>query len=168
MSLEVSRLRAVASPVRLRILSLLTATPMSATEVAAELGVAHASASYHLRKLHDAGLLDVVEERVVRGGKERRYRHDPASGDRLGGDQAPVFHESMIRELRRRLAERAARPGGNFSDAELWVRPEVWDEVVSQVVAAMVRLHDEALPPRTPGAHKVSATVALFRMKASA
>jgi hypothetical protein len=35
--------------VRIRIVSLLTGTAMSATEVAEELDIAHASASYHLR-----------------------------------------------------------------------------------------------------------------------
>ena len=46
-----AELRAVAHPVRLRILSLLTGAAMTATEVAAELGLTHANASYHLRRL---------------------------------------------------------------------------------------------------------------------
>ncbi|WP_220189346.1 helix-turn-helix domain-containing protein, partial [Streptomyces phytophilus] len=36
-------LRALANPLRIRIVSLLTGAPMSATEVAAELGIAHGS-----------------------------------------------------------------------------------------------------------------------------
>ena len=45
MSLEVSGLRALAHPVRLRILSLLTGTELSAAEIARELGLTHANAS---------------------------------------------------------------------------------------------------------------------------
>ena len=58
----VARLRATAHPVRLRILSLLTAEAMSAAEVARALDLTHANASYHLRQLHDAGGLVVESE----------------------------------------------------------------------------------------------------------
>lgn len=53
---------AVAHPVRLRILSMLTAQPMSAAEVARELDLTHANASYRLRVLHAAGELVVESE----------------------------------------------------------------------------------------------------------
>ena len=64
----ISSLRSVAHPVRLRILSMLTAQPMSAAEVARELDLTHANASYHLRVLHDAGELVVESEEKIRGG----------------------------------------------------------------------------------------------------
>ena len=51
----VSALRSVAHPVRLRILSLVTAEAMSAADVARALDLTHANALYHLRVLHDAG-----------------------------------------------------------------------------------------------------------------
>ena len=76
-------LRAFAHPFRLRVLSLLTGAAMSAAEVARELGTTQANASYHLRRLHAVGLLEVAEEVSIRGGKARRYRHDPASGSTL-------------------------------------------------------------------------------------
>ena len=70
-----SALRSVAHPVRLRILSMLTAQPMSAAEVARELDLTHANASYHLRVLHDAGELVVESEEKIRGGTAKRYRY---------------------------------------------------------------------------------------------
>ncbi|MFD0801388.1 helix-turn-helix domain-containing protein, partial [Streptomonospora algeriensis] len=73
-------LRLLAHPLRLRLLSLLTAQTMSAAEAARELGETHANVSYHLRRLHEGGLLEVAEEVRVSGGRARRYRHDPASG----------------------------------------------------------------------------------------
>ncbi|TDD23761.1 ArsR family transcriptional regulator, partial [Kribbella turkmenica] len=59
----VKELRATAHPVRLRMLSLLTGTAMSAAEVARELGLTHANASYHLRILLESGT-------VVEAGEE--------------------------------------------------------------------------------------------------
>jgi len=55
----VSAMRAVAHPLRLRILSLLTGAEMSAAELARELDISHANASYHLRVLASVG--EVVE-----------------------------------------------------------------------------------------------------------
>ena len=44
-----NQLRALAHPVRLRILSLLTGADLTAADVARELGLTHANASHHLR-----------------------------------------------------------------------------------------------------------------------
>ena len=48
---------------------------MSAAEVARELDLTHANASYHLRVLHDAGELVVESEEKIRGGVAKRYRY---------------------------------------------------------------------------------------------
>ena len=53
-----------------------------------------------------------------------------------------------------------------FGDAELWVDPAVWDELVARMVTAMKDLHAAALTPRTPGAKHVSATAMLFAIDA--
>ena len=63
-------LRAMAHPLRLQMLSLLTGAELSAAEVARELGITHANASYHLRVLLDAGELEVAG----RGADPRRGR----------------------------------------------------------------------------------------------
>src|SRR5215207_8376146 len=85
---DVARLRATAHPVRLRILSLLTAEAMSAAEVARALELTHANASYHLRQLHDVGALVVESEEKIRGGVAKRYRYD-ASRDVAPGRPGP-------------------------------------------------------------------------------
>jgi DNA-binding transcriptional ArsR family regulator len=72
---QISAMRAVAHPVRLRILSLLTGAEMSAAEIGRELGIAHASASYHLRVLAEAGEVVEAGEEHIRGGVAKRYRH---------------------------------------------------------------------------------------------
>src|SRR6476659_9549606 len=72
---RVVSLRALAHPVRLQMLSLLTGAPMSAAEVARELGLTHANASYHLRQLLAAGQLVEAGDELLR----RSPSIDPAA-----------------------------------------------------------------------------------------
>jgi DNA-binding transcriptional ArsR family regulator len=168
----VAALRATAHPVRLRILSLLTGAAMSAAEVARELELTHANASYHLRQLLRADLLVVAEETSIRGGRAKRYRHDPARAPQTGPDdgERQAIWRAAAEELLRRVPQQA-RPSAArqlMTDAELWVAPEVWAEVVTRSYQDSLRLHEAAQPPRTPGTIRVSATVALFEMTSPA
>jgi DNA-binding transcriptional ArsR family regulator len=167
-------LRATAHPVRLRLLSLLTATAMSAAEAGRELRVSQAAASYHLRVLERAGLIRVVEVVRVRGGDAKRYRHE-SSAEPFRLDEAVVaggaaseeraeYMEAVIDELRRRSALRVAGPHLT-TDAELWVDPATWRRVVGAVGAASALLHEAARPARTPGTAPVSMTAELFPLR---
>jgi DNA-binding transcriptional ArsR family regulator len=175
---SVPSLRALAHPLRLRILSLLTGTELSAAEVARELGVTHANASYHLRLLLDAGEVVVASEEKIRGGVAKRYRHPWREEDRPGRPPARPDHSdpatgeateltvaALAEELRRRHRRRRPDVGGTLTDAELWVTPEVYDEVRALLMHASALLHDSAQPPRTPGTDPVSLTVASFPMR---
>ncbi|HET7326418.1 MAG TPA: metalloregulator ArsR/SmtB family transcription factor [Nocardioidaceae bacterium] len=172
MSLEVSALRALAHPLRLQMLSLLTSAALSAAEIARELDVTQANASYHLRTLLQAGLITEVGEERIRGGVAKRYRHDidappvAARPERLG-----IYAQALAAEMVRRSDLRLEGPtegrteGRTTStDAELWVEPEVWTDVVDRVAAAMHDLHESARRPRTPGTIRTSATAMLFEM----
>ncbi|WP_200941783.1 transcriptional regulator [Angustibacter sp. Root456] len=164
-------LRALAHPLRLRMLSLLTGTALSAAEVARELGGTQANASYHLRQLHAAGLLDVVEEVSVRGGRARRYRHVATTDQPLAGagdGDHVLLAAALATELQRRTALRQPRVPAPMADAELWVPPEVWRDVCDRVTAAMTDLHAAARPPREQGTVRTSATVSLFAMRQEA
>ena len=152
---------------RLRILSMLTAQPMSAAEVARELELTHANASYHLRVLHDAGELVVESEEKIRGGTAKRYRY------LVGGDpeRAPGKPEDHVAwqlatsaEIVRRLAHRTKGPSSS-SDIETWVTPQTWQRAMDAVTQAMVLLHEEARPPRSEGTIHVSASSQAFVMQ---
>ncbi|WP_297543716.1 helix-turn-helix domain-containing protein [Amycolatopsis sp.] len=161
-------LRVLAHPLRMRILSLLTGVAMSAAEAARELDQTQANISYHFRRLHDAGLLDVVEEVEIRGGRAKRYRHDPDSGRRMGPrepDDARLLAAALSEELQRRSADRVAGTKGAMTDAELWVDQATWDEAVEHARKLSRLLHAAAQPPRTEGTVHVSATVSLFTMR---
>lgn len=168
MSLEVASLRALAHPVRLQILSLLTGTAMSATEVGAELGISQANASYHLRALASASYLVIDSEERIHGGVAKRYRHpwDAAMPNRPASDDDYLSYvQAMARELVRRARHRDTNVSARSdTDAELWVEPEVWGTVVELVEQASTMLHAAARPPRTKDTVQVSMSASLFAM----
>lgn len=164
---QIAHLRAVAHPVRLRILSLLTAEAMSAAEVARALDITHANASYHLRLLHDAGALVVESEEKVRGGLAKRYRYDASQEVRRQGS---VTAEARIAdwratatEVERRLLD-VTRGPSSYSDLETWVPVEVWHRALDLMHEASTLLHAEARPAGTPDTVHVSATSQTFTM----
>jgi DNA-binding transcriptional ArsR family regulator len=163
-----SALRSVAHPVRLRILSMLTARAMSAAEVARELDLTHANASYHLRVLHDAGELVVESEEKIRGGTAKRYRYvvggGPGRPDGVSGIEDTIaWQHATHTEVVRRLAHRVPGPS-NEGDIETWVSPETWLEAMKHVAAAMALLHEGARPAGTAGTIHVSASAQAFVM----
>ena len=163
---RVASLRAMAHPVRLRMLSLLTGSPMSAAEVARELGLTHANASYHLRQLLAAGQVVEAGEETIRGGRAKRYTYDvdvPGATASDAGERG-TFFRLLADELLRR--SRSVHPASRQSstDAELWVDPADWAAVLDQVTEAMTTLHRVAKPRRSTGAVHISATVAMFVM----
>jgi DNA-binding transcriptional ArsR family regulator len=173
MSLEVvdrrTALRARAHPLRLRMLSLLTGAAMSAAELARELGISQALASYHLRFLVDAEAVELAEEVVNRGGRERRYRYradggpqQSAAGDDDGTHE--LLLTATVDELRRRHAQRTSSGRALAVDAELWVCPDDWLAFRDTVRAAAVRLHEQATRPRAAGTTHVNVTALLFEM----
>src|SRR4051795_13608276 len=97
----IANLRAGAHPVRLRILSLLTRASMSAAEVARELGLTHANASYHLRVLAEAGELVEAGEEKINSRVAKRYRHPWAP---RAHDVRPVATEAEREQYVRALA----------------------------------------------------------------
>src|SRR3954469_18797480 len=96
---EKAALRAMAHPVRLRIMSLLTAAPMTAAEVARELHLTHANASYHLRNLLSGGLIYVAGEEKIRGGVAKRYRYDVGRDRQHQQRTGPIGDEQLRAEF---------------------------------------------------------------------
>ena len=162
----VARLRATAHPVRLRILSLLTAEAMSAAEVARALEITHANASYPLRLLHDIGELVVESEERIRGGMAKRYRYDATREvppQRAGADERIAYVRANSVEIERRLMD-AAPGSSSSSDLEAWVPVEVWHRALDLLHEASHLLHAAALPAGTPDTVHISATSHAFAM----
>jgi DNA-binding transcriptional ArsR family regulator len=164
---QTTQMRALAHPTRLRILSLLTGAAMTAAEVARELGMTHANASYHLRQLLAAERIVVAGEERINGGLAKRYRHPIEPDKPVAMEERHALHQAIASELVRRSRHQTFRNGdhGVLTDADLWVDPAVWKEVGQQIAAASLTLHQAARPPRTHGTVRVNATIALFDME---
>src|SRR4029453_17312559 len=111
-------------------LSLLTGAALSAAEVARELGVTQANASYHLRLLHRAGLLEEAGHEEANGGLAKRYRAPRGQqepGDPVHGDaDADAEIRAMLEVATARLAQRRRGTPGVYTDAALWGEAGVW------------------------------------------
>lgn len=84
--------RAYLHPVRVRILRMLIRQPMTQTQVAAAMDVHPANLTHHFKKLRDAALVELVEERdlgrVVEKyyrARARRFEIDPADSGPIEG-----------------------------------------------------------------------------------
>jgi DNA-binding transcriptional ArsR family regulator len=168
-----AELRALAHPIRLRILSLLTGATLTAAEVARELELTHANASYHLRHLLAGGIISLAGEERIRGGVAKRYRYDVDAAlenverhapDGPTGPAHRLVPVAFADELRRRSASIRRTTGNYLADAELWVDPEVWLDVRNRIAQAGADLHRAARAPRSAGAIRTSTTIALFEM----
>lgn len=163
-------LRAIAHPLRLRMLSLLTGAELSASEVARELEITQANASYHLRTLVAAGHLIESGSVKIRGGVAKKYRYiagempvDRQKHSRPSETEWEMWLAAHQTELRRRL--RARSQGVLDTDAEVWLDPEDWQEARDLVQRASRLVHDRAQPPRTPGTDRVNFMAILFEME---
>jgi len=164
---DMSSLRAVAHPVRLRMLSALTGTALSAADLARMLGISHANASYHLRQLADAGEVVEAGEQKIRGGTARLYRY-PHEADAprrdAGNDDRLAYTRAVAAELERRIGERVPGRSGLLSDLEGWVPAEAWERASALVLEASQLLHDANQRPHTPDTVHVSFTAWAFTM----
>ena len=98
-----SEIRAVAHPIRLRLLELLREGPATATMLARRLGESSGATSYHLRQLGRYGLIDEDRERGV--GRERwwKRREQMLQLDVVSDD---AEHVAAFTALRATLLER--------------------------------------------------------------
>ncbi|MBM2616741.1 helix-turn-helix transcriptional regulator [Actinoplanes sp. LDG1-06] len=163
----------MAHPVRLQILSLLTGSALTAAEVARELGLTHANASYHLRNLHSAGVIVLAGEEKIRGGVAKRYRYEaardrlPESAEERGEIFVALGHELIRRAAQGRWSATAEPPPAPalMADGDLWIDPVKWREIHGKIAEAVRELHDIAQPPRTPGTIRTNTSVAMFEME---
>jgi DNA-binding transcriptional ArsR family regulator len=125
---EPEKLRGALAPLRRRLLARLR-TPASASELAREFEVSRQKLNYHLHKLEEAGLIELVAKRQRRGFVERvlkaradAYVVDPAcmsgpspesarDGDRHAADHLVGVSATTVREVARMqaAAERAGK-----------------------------------------------------------
>lgn len=100
-----------------------------------------------------------------RGGRERRYRavHGTPLSDQQDG--TPLLAETMAHTLRERAGRRLDSSEGVTVDAELWIDPEIWQDVRRRLAELAAELHEAARPPHTPGTMPLGVSVLAFPLR---
>jgi DNA-binding transcriptional ArsR family regulator len=148
-------MRALAHPIRVRMMVLLRGEALSASDLARRLDIRFGSARFHLHQLVDADIARPAGERAERGGRARLFRVPERLWIDLDPDAPPALnvaiHRSVATELGRRLEAAALdqRPGDTIHDAivlrEISLRDGDRTEaeaIIEDALARLLRLHD--------------------------
>ena len=124
-SLGAREVRALAHPLRLRMLESLSDGPATASMLARELGESSGATSYHLRALAAAGL--IVEDLERRKGRERWWKREPKTVGLISSAPAEdPEYDAAVAQLESTMLNRdedairrylRARRDGEHSDA---------------------------------------------------
>ena len=93
--------KALSHPLRVRILALLQERTASPRELAQWLGASLGTVAYHVRTLHDVGLIELVDTTQVRGAIAHHYR---------AIERPPVSDEAWAAAGRRSSSRRRSAP----------------------------------------------------------
>jgi DNA-binding transcriptional ArsR family regulator len=111
-------LKALSHPVRARALTVLNQRAASPSELASEQGEAVGYVAYHVRVLHELGMIELVKTRQVRGATEHFYRStarpylDDDFWGKLSIDSRTGISVASVASLNNAI--RAAFAGGTF------------------------------------------------------
>src|SRR5688500_11579129 len=165
-------MRALAHPTRVRMLHLLRAEALSASELARRLGIRVGSAQYHLRSLERAGIALRVGERSRRGGTEILFEvpHglwvDVEPDAPLGMRQA--MNRAYVAELLRRMdaavTERHDVDRDVLSTREIELDEDGIDAASEALHAFLHRLDELALSSPTEGSATFTAAMFFLQM----
>jgi DNA-binding transcriptional ArsR family regulator len=153
-------IKALAHPLRVRILSILETRDMaSPNEMADELGVSLGVMSYHVRRLHALGFLELVKRTPRRGAIEHHYRAKarPHVTDEGWAETPSIVKRAMVgaslQQITGFINAAAAQGGFDRGDAHLSrtvvaLDEDGWKELAGELARLMERvdrLQDEAL-----------------------
>jgi DNA-binding transcriptional ArsR family regulator len=114
--------KALAHPLRIRILAMLAERRASPTELAQTLGVPVGKVSYHVRSLVNLGVIELVDTRPVRGAVEHFYvaNRPPRFSDEAWGRLDMVGKQRMLSAMLAQISDyvSAAAASGGFDRAD--------------------------------------------------
>jgi DNA-binding transcriptional ArsR family regulator len=114
--------KALSHPLRVRILALLQERTASPRELAEWLDATLGTVSYHVRALHDFGLIELVRTTQVRGAIAHHYkaRVRPRVSDEAWASAAPIVKQAAVGAALQTVDDyaRASAAAGGFDRAE--------------------------------------------------
>ena len=137
--------RALAHPLRIRILAMLEERPASPVQLAPQLGSTLGRVGHHVRVLRDLGLIELVETRRRRGAVEHIYKAKPVPGfsDDAWQQAGAAVRERVVAAVLAQIGDyvsgSAAAGGFGRADANLSRIPLRLDESGWQELAAAGR-----------------------------
>lgn len=119
---QAAYLKAIAHPLRIRILAMLGERAASPVELEPQLDATLGAIAYHVRTLHTLGLIELVETRQRRGAIEHVYRADepPRFSDEAWQELGPVGKQRLLGAMLQQIGEFASRSAaaGGFDRAD--------------------------------------------------
>ena len=114
--------RALGHPLRVRILAILEERTASAVEISRMLSADIGVVAYHVRKLHQLGLIELERETRVRGAIQRHYRayERPRVSDEAWGAAPPIAKQAAVDAALQQVYDygRASNAAGGFDRAD--------------------------------------------------
>lgn len=175
--------RALAHPVRLRILSILEERVASPKEIAREIGAPLTHVSYHVRQLAQLGLIKLERTTPRRGAVEHHYRMDasPSISEEAWRQAPAIAKEAVIgvslellsAQVNAAAAEEGfSRAGAHLARLPLELDEEGWAET-SKAIAALADQLEQIqadAKERARGTHQepLSTMVVLMQFEAAA
>jgi len=157
--------KALAHPLRLRILALLADRSASPVQLSAQLDATLGTVAYHVRTLHSLGLVELVDTRQRRGATAHSYRarEHPRFPDDAWSGLAPVAKQrmlsAMLQQIGHYVTASAAAGGFDRSDAHMTRRTlHLDDDAFSELAAATRRWLGEAEKIGEAAAERLEAT----------
>lgn len=155
---DVNLVRALAHPVRARVLGILEERRASPRELADELGAPLGTVSYHVRTLAQLKLIKLVKKTPRRGAIEHHYEAVGVArvSDRAWAATPAIVKDAMVRsalgDVARSVNEAAAfggfdRPDSHLTRSRLTLDEQGWDELgdaLVELVARAEKIQDES------------------------
>jgi DNA-binding transcriptional ArsR family regulator len=147
-------IKALAHPLRVQILSILETREMaSPNEMAEELGVSLGVMSYHVRRLHALGFLELVKRTPRRGAIEHHYRGKarPRVTDEGWAETPSIVKRAMVgatlQGITGYIGTAASQGGFDRGDAHLsrtvlMLDDEGWSELAREMAGWMERVEE--------------------------
>ena len=162
-------------PLRARIFALLERDTLSALELSRTLRAPLGVVAYHVRKLHDLELIELVRETRVRGAVQRHFRaREGAVVPMAGWSERPVAKPTVVAAALEEIVDlaRASNARGGFdargasvTREKLRLDRQGWERLAERLrvlLREVETLEEEAADPEGRGTDQVALVVMQF------